>query len=325
MKCLHPVRYYRSRDSKGNLTIHHSPNGVNVWSNGLRPCGYCAHCRLTKAQSWAIRMVHHAQMHEQSSFITLTYDDKNLPQNGSLNYDHVVNFIKRLRKRLHSDSTNISFYRVGEYGGESHRPHYHLILFGYNFTERIKYKGVTNERIVSSKKDDRTYYKSSFLTDCWGHGFADLGDVDFATCQYTAKYVMKKLYAPTAEHSTWLEKERSSCSKRIPIGTTWIQKYWQDVYPHDYVLHDGKKYKPPRFYDEWLEKNQPLTYAKVKLQREESENDVIDIRDLHAKHYIRIQKQEQFKRDGIPHDLTLDKILLERKLSTLHDIAKGNL
>ena len=48
------------------------------------PCGQCVNCRLNRSQEWAIRCVHEASLHSQNSFITLTYNNDNLPANGSL-------------------------------------------------------------------------------------------------------------------------------------------------------------------------------------------------------------------------------------------------
>lgn len=323
MQCLMPVRYYRNDTGR----VFHSPNRVKVASEGFRPCQTCMNCRLRRAQSSAIRMLHESRFHSQSSFLTLTYSDDKLPPNGSLRYDDVSSFIKRLRRRLDRTlyKNSLTFYRVGEYGENYSRPHYHMILFGFDFSEKLEYHGVQNEKKYVSKKDDRLYYKSSFLTDCWSHGFADIGNVDYATCLYAAKYVTKKLYGSQASFydQNLLTPERPSSSKHMPIGLRWIQKYWKDVYPHDYVIHDGKKLPPPRFYDEWLQKNQPDIYEAVKQNRENNLQKQIDWRDLHAKHVLRRQQQQHFLRDGCAPNLTNDDAQIERKLSTLQDIAEG--
>lgn len=315
-----PVRFYR--DDKRN--IFHSSNGVKVASIGFRPCGYCMDCRLSRATDKAIRMVHESRFHSQSSFLTLTYSDDRLPPSGSLCYDHVSDFLKRLRRRLDKESTKVSFYRVGEYGENFSRPHYHMILFGYDFSEPIKYKGIINSRVKSGSKDDRIYYKSSFLTDCWSHGFADIGDVDFSTCQYVSKYVTKKLFGRNAYGS--LESERASSSNANPIGKRWIEQYYRDVYPHDYVVFDGKKFPPPRYYDDWLSREVPELFSIVKQSREDNLSRIdIDLRDLHAKHVIRRQSQSKFLRDGCAPNLSLDDRLILDKSELLFDISEGKL
>lgn len=350
MKCLRPVRYYR--DDKGNVS--HNPNNVKVAAEGFRPCQYCINCRLRRAESNAIRMVHESQFHSQNSFITLTYDDDHLPPNSNLRYDDVSDWLKRLRRRLDKTSykNSLSLYRVGEYGGETSRPHYHMVLFGFDFRDTsIKYKGIQNAVTQSSKTDDRVYYKSTFATDSWANGFVDIGNVDYSTCLYTAKYVTKKLYGRDAYGE--LESERSSSSKGFkypkfirkpknhpsyniiphplaglrtsyPIGHRWIEKYYRDVYPHDFIVHSGKKLQPPRYYDDWLAINHPKLFSEVKRKREDNSISMYpDWRDLHAKHIIRVQRQSQFLRDGCAPNLDVDFEMIERTNSTLQDIAKG--
>ena len=41
--------------------------------------------------------------------------------------------MKRLRKRAGSD---VRFYMCGEYGPENWRPHYHALLFGFDFADK---------------------------------------------------------------------------------------------------------------------------------------------------------------------------------------------
>ena len=37
------------------------------------PCGQCIGCKLERSRQWAMRCVHEALLHEENSFITLTY------------------------------------------------------------------------------------------------------------------------------------------------------------------------------------------------------------------------------------------------------------
>lgn len=61
--------------------------------------------------------------------ISAKYGDNLLP---FLNYVDVQNYIKRLRKHLHTilgSYETLYFYAVGEYGPVHFRPHYHILLF----------------------------------------------------------------------------------------------------------------------------------------------------------------------------------------------------
>lgn len=303
--CYSPIVAFKAAD--GNIIFNNS-EGLGIHELKL-PCGQCIGCRLNHAESWAVRMVHEAQNHGENSFLTLTYSDEHLPKNGSLNYDDVTKFIKKLRKALKNTLYHgrIKYYRVGEYGENLSRPHYHVILFGFDFSYRIRYKGTENEKKLWRTKNDHHYFVSSFLTDLWGLGNAEIGDVNYNTCMYVAKYVTKKVNGKRAsEHYSrpdsdgeihQLEPEKSSMSRRRAIGREWIEKYWSDVYPEDVAVHDGKKLKTPKYYDKWLEKNNPTLLEQVKSAREDSSTEFKSRTDLSVSHEVKIRNQSQFKRE----------------------------
>ena len=76
--------------------------------------------------------------HEASAFVTLTYSDDQLVRTlgdfPTLCPEHPQAFLKRLRARV--APARFRFYLVGEYGDQTHRPHYHLVLFGFPTCER---------------------------------------------------------------------------------------------------------------------------------------------------------------------------------------------
>ncbi len=80
----------------------------------LLPCGQCIGCRLERSRQWAIRCVHEAQLYEENCFITLTYNDENLPTDNSLDKQHWVLFMKKFRKKIAPHK--IRFFMCGEYG-----------------------------------------------------------------------------------------------------------------------------------------------------------------------------------------------------------------
>ena len=90
-------------------------------------CGYCDPCRINRRRLWSHRMILESFGHPASCFLTLTYNDDNLPQDGSLKPDDLQLFIKRLRSRL---VYKFRYYAVGEYGDDNGRPHFHGAIFG---------------------------------------------------------------------------------------------------------------------------------------------------------------------------------------------------
>ena len=118
MQCTSPIRLYK---------------GVNslVYPDGLVvPCGKCLSCRIAKRREWTMRLWHELPYHQSSIFLTLTYDDDNLPPNASLSKSDLQKFFKRLRKDLSYVDRKIKYFAAGEYGPKTNRPHYHAIVFG---------------------------------------------------------------------------------------------------------------------------------------------------------------------------------------------------
>ncbi len=227
-------------------------------------CGQCIGCRLERSRQWAIRIMHEADMHDDNSFITLTYSPEKLPSGGTLVLWHFQDFMKRLRGRL--APRKIRFFHCGEYGEKFSRPHYHAIIFGYSFPDKVFYKTVNEERL----------FKSDFLGDVWRHGGNTVGDVSFLSAGYVARYCLKKQNGHTSvEHYSrcdevtgefyQVDPEYSTMSKGI--GKSWFDKFGSEVFPRDEVLARGFLSQPPRFYDGLYEIQEPDDFARVKRER----------------------------------------------------------
>lgn len=235
-----------------------------------RPCGVCLDCRLDYARQWAIRCTHEAFMHDENSFVTLTYNDENLPSDGSVRKGELQKFMKRLRNRLSKSEKQIRFFGCGEYGAKYDRPHYHLCLFGIDFPDKEIHKA--NFR---RKADPDILYTSKMLEDTWQKGFHTVGEVNYKTAGYVARYIQKKHMGKWSDYFyDGLEPEFALMSRGQKkdglggIGKQWFLKYWQDCYPKDYIVINGKKHKPPKYYDSLLEKYHPKVWQYVYAKRE---------------------------------------------------------
>lgn len=133
---------------------------------GEHGCALCLRNRVYEKRVWTHRMDLEARCHEHNSFLTLTYDDDNLPANGSLVRKHAEDYLKRLRFNIHP--LKLRLYLCGEYGEKTQRPHYHAALFGL---------GTQHEDIVR---------------DSWGMGNIMLAELNIATIRYVCGYVTKK-------------------------------------------------------------------------------------------------------------------------------------
>ena len=94
------------------------------------PCGKCAGCRAQKSREWADRMILELDHSKTAVFLTLTYNDDNLPvklqvttgqTEMTLQKRDLTLFFKRLRKKF--PEKEVRYYAVGEYGKRTLRPH----------------------------------------------------------------------------------------------------------------------------------------------------------------------------------------------------------
>lgn len=224
------------------------------------PCGQCLFCRLQRARHWAMRCMHEARMHKASSFITLTYAEDRLPENGSLYYPHFQRFMRNLRRR--DGVGNVRFYMCGEYGELLSRPHYHACIFGERFDDRVFWDTTgSGEKI----------YRSALLDSLWPYGFASVGDVTFESAAYIARYCVAKVTGDRAiEHYGKKVPEFNRMSLKPGIGASWFDKFAGDVYPHDSVIVQGKEVKPPKFYDKLFEAQCPDAFETLKWERQQA-------------------------------------------------------
>lgn len=141
------------------------------------PCGICDICKESKITSFVERCRMETQSHDSLPwFVTLTYDDDNLPFDGVRVRD-VQLFLKRFRINLERSGFDfkLRYCCSGEYGKTTHRAHYHLIMWGldcfnpedYERVGSILYnswdKGYTMHRFIDPKDDKSFYYTAKYL------------------------------------------------------------------------------------------------------------------------------------------------------------------
>jgi len=229
------------------------------------PCGNCIGCRLDRSRSWAIRCVHEAQLHDNNCFITLTYAPEHIPENGALEFKHFQDFMKNYR--YHHGP--VRFFHCGEYGTGSFRPHYHAIIFGHTFSD---------QELLSETRGQKLYTSAS-LEKLWPYGHTSVGSVTWQSAAYVARYLIKKVTGSLADahyerlnlttgELVQLPREYTTMSRRPGIGNNWFEQFHADVYPDDFCVVDGKKYKPPRYYDNLLLELDPELHDQVKEKRD---------------------------------------------------------
>lgn len=237
------------------------------------PCGGCVGCRIDRSRQWTIRLLHESRLHDMKTFLTLTYDDLHLPPDGSLNKKHPQDFLKRLRRRhaRANPGAKLRYYLCGEYGDDLLRPHYHMILFGCDFSDK---------RTHSKGSQGDQMYISKLLDEIWGHGHCFIGSVTEQSCGYVSRYIMKKINGDMAEDHYRrinpitgefidLQPEYNAMSLKPGIGLDFYEKYKSDFYPRDNACMKGKLFPVPKYYDRQLEKSDPDLLAELKEARVE--------------------------------------------------------
>jgi hypothetical protein len=139
-------------------------------------CGQCTPCRVNKRRMWTHRIMLESTAHEDNAFVTLTYDNENLPDNGTLVPQHLKDWQKRLRYHANID---LRFFSVGEYGEKTKRPHYHAAVFGF--------KGCAS----LDPKCACIWCKT--LRASWKKGHIYNGTLTKDSASYIAGYVTKKM------------------------------------------------------------------------------------------------------------------------------------
>ncbi len=270
MPCFRPMQVYRSRfeNKSGKRGLVFNETEGLAGSGFLIACRQCVGCRLEKSRQWAIRCVHEAQLHEDNCYITLTFNDENLPVNGSLDVKYYQDFMKRLR--FHYRPKIIRYFHCGEYGEDYGRPHYHACLFGHDFEDKHLY----------TVRDGIPLYTSATLDKIWSHGFSTIGAVTFQSAAYVARYVMKKITGDQAEeHYKSLDPETgeifdlapeyTTMSRRPGIGAGWYALFKSEVYPFDEIIMNEQAMQPPKFYDSRLEVEDLQAHTAIKASRVE--------------------------------------------------------
>lgn len=250
------------------------------------PCGVCPSCRLQQSREWAARIMMEASKYDCNYFVTLTYDDEHKPfdevrtlpdgrvftddgtWNGYLEKKDVQDFLKRLRihwKRKY-DHDDIRFFMCGEYGTQTERPHYHIIFFNLPIYDYEDLKVVNGKPLFTSPE----------IREIWGKGHISIGEVEFASAAYVARYAMKKRTGTfAAEHYARKGQtpEYVNMSRKPGIGKDWYDAHKQEIYDTDNIINVelGKlKGKPPRYFDRLYDLEYPEDMERIKKQRKES-------------------------------------------------------
>ena len=272
-------------------------NGEPVYKSEEIPCGRCMSCRLEHSRQWANRCMLEAKSYENNQFITLTYDDENLPttkginiKTGEVNYTYgtlkpkdLTKFMKDLRRyyQYHYGIDNIRFYSCGEYGSKTERPHYHIIAFNLPIYDK--------EYLFTNPKTQTKNYTSEIISKIWKKGIVGIADVTWESCAYVARYVLKKAKGKEAVeiwNDTKREQEFTRMSRNPGIGKEYYEKHKNEIYEHDEIWLKNKKgaikAKPCRYYDKLYDLDSPEIMEAIKNSRKVIAKEIEKLRKLES-------------------------------------------
>lgn len=200
------------------------------------PCKRCIYCVKSRRSVWALRAELEAGYHFESSFWTLTYDRRHIPENGELRKEDYQKFFKRLRTYLYrkvDKNIKLKYMIAGEYGGKKGRCHFHFILFGWKPPDLILYN-----------KLRYSIYVSDIAEKLWGNGYVKIGvTVNAETAGYILKYIKK--FDSTKWNYLHSQKEFFHVSKGI--GRQYLLDNYNEIYKNGFIYQviKGKIFRKP--------------------------------------------------------------------------------
>lgn len=278
------------------------------------PCGCCIGCRLDYSKQWAARCMLEASQWQHNYFLTLTYDDEHLPKgkfgNATLKEQDFTNFVKSLRKYYsdHNLGANIRIFGCGEYGDMSFRPHYHIILFNCSIPDlspEFHYFDNGKEIITRKVYNGNVYYFSDIIHNIWKKGNILIGNCEWQSCAYVARYVLKKMKGQNKDvyDKLGVIPEFVRMSRRPGIAYQYYQENKDEIYEFDNIivpdLKGAKVIVPPRYFDNMLKIDNELLYYDTKEDRKKNGQSVLDTlytrTNLHYDEYLEVLEDRKEK------------------------------
>lgn len=213
------------------------------------PCGKCLYCLEKRRAEWTFRVEEELRRSTTAHFLTFTYNDEFVPYKGSnqsLCKRDLQLFLKRLRRDCEKGyftingqakmleklpkSQKIKYYAVGEYGTNTIRPHYHMIIFNLPIGDL---QGLLCQNWVSEGKNPASL------------GFVYVGNVETASIHYVTGYCINS----KRNYPEGCEKPFSIISHGMGAGYIIdnLKKHEKSENPTTFK-EDGKIVYLPRYY-----------------------------------------------------------------------------
>jgi len=248
---------------------------------------------------WATRCVHESAFHEENAFVTLTYNDENLPADKSIRKSELQRFFKRLRKSIDvNEGRKIKYFACGEYGMEKdehgipkERPHYHAIIFG-----------------LSPWGEDKWEIK-----DAWEKGFVYTGTVTYDSARYVAEYINTDFDGELGKR-IYAGRERPFKLSSNGIGKGFAQTIHDQIAEGIGITVRGHNVSVPRYY---LQKAKVTDVEKLRL---------IELGEIHnTDTFKKVQNGLRLKGSAYSDSDVIKAIVEQRMQRTRNKMAKSQI
>ena len=249
----------------------------------LVPCGNCEACALDHAKIWQMRLSCEDASSVNSYFLTLTYNDENLPSNYQLKKDDLQKFIRSLKDFL-SDRFNFNglrYYACGEYGGKTGRPHYHMIIFNcpvltLDFKNFFGKDFMVEKHNVGKSFNGVDIFHVNWIDKLWNKGFVSIAPTSSKVFGYVARYCNKKRCLTRDEkvilNRKGIQTEFNFMSLRPGIGAVFYYDKMQDILNNNGCFSlNGINYTVDRYFYKLCEKNE-IDVKSIKDYKKEIAN-----------------------------------------------------
>jgi hypothetical protein len=314
------------------------------------PCRKCWACKVNLKRLWTHRLILESEAHEKMSFITLTYDEKHWPKDGSLSIPVMQGYHKRLRTGLsrglysYTGEPTYRHYTVGEYGDDTWRPHYHIALFGAccdldGGCTLYKRKKVREfyEKYPLADHVPREIYWDKICPTCknvekaWGNGFVDVEPFNAKTAAYICGYVTKKMTKDDDErlrrdNNIYLHPEFFTQSRNIGwpgfklvldemVKSPYFDRFLTPYGDVPYSLrHEGKSYPIGRHLREKARK-----YLKMEEAYDHETGEIKFVSKEAQKIAQKAEMQEMRKDEKYSEDAQVSLKIFMREKNTQHN------
>jgi hypothetical protein len=290
MPCYNPLSAWKV---DGKIVFNQPSGSVGLLKPFNLPCAKCIGCRLNYARSWALRCQLEALTHEDNCFITLTFNNEELLKRTnpwSVDKNDFQLFMKKFRKRFNKQ---IRFFHCGEYGEKTYRPHYHALIFGHDFripskTNKVKKYGSDKYPLFQSSELTKYDENGKIIGGLWPYGHTTVGELNFETASYTARYATKKIKGdvskvhidPLTNKVSEINDVYCTMSTANGLGYQAYQEFKHNWYGNDFIRNgNGIKMKPPRYFDKLYAEEFPKKFEAIKKARK----DTLDYLDMNPK------------------------------------------